>query len=69
MRKDRGASVIVTARTAPEEETNFFQVDRSIVEGTTKVINEILNRFHSVELSSTIYADHRRPAAASSRYP
>src|SRR4029077_10761132 len=45
-----GATVIITARSAPEEKTNFIQADVSTAEGTTKVINEILNRFHGVDI-------------------
>ena len=41
-----GATVIITARSAPTEKTDshFIQTDVSTAEGTTKVINEILNR-------------------------
>src|SRR6266852_8320072 len=47
-----GATVIITARSAPEEKTDnhFIQADVSTPEGTSKVINEILNRFHSVDI-------------------
>src|SRR5437870_4180424 len=47
-----GATVILTARSAPEEKTNnhFIQADVSTPEGTTKVINEILNRFHGIDI-------------------
>jgi len=45
-----GATVIITARSAPEEKANFIQADVSTAEGTTKVINEILNRFHGVDI-------------------
>ena len=47
-----GATVIVTARSLPEEETDnhFIQADVSTVEGTTKVINEILNRFQGIDV-------------------
>jgi NAD(P)-dependent dehydrogenase (short-subunit alcohol dehydrogenase family) len=47
-----GAIVIITARSAPEEKTSnhFIQADVSTPEGTTKVINEILNRFHGVDI-------------------
>jgi NAD(P)-dependent dehydrogenase (short-subunit alcohol dehydrogenase family) len=47
-----GATVIVTARSAPEEKTvnHFIQADVSTAEGTTKVINEILNRFQGVDV-------------------
>ena len=47
-----GATVIVTARSVPEEETDghFIQADVSTPEGTTKVINEILERFHGVDI-------------------
>jgi NAD(P)-dependent dehydrogenase (short-subunit alcohol dehydrogenase family) len=47
-----GATVIVTARSVPEEKINhhFIQADVSMAEGTTKVISEILNRFRGVDI-------------------
>src|ERR1051326_1168372 len=47
-----GATVIITARSAPEEknDNHFIQADVSTPEGTSKVINEILNRFHGVDI-------------------
>src|SRR5256885_2824241 len=47
-----GATVIIAARSAPEEKTSnhFIQADVSTPEGTTKVINEILNRFHGIDI-------------------
>src|SRR6267378_1669060 len=47
-----GAIVIVTARSAPGEKTDnhFIQADLSTPEGTTKVINEILDRFHGIDI-------------------
>jgi len=47
-----GATVIITARSAPEEKTNhhFIQADVSTPEGTTKVIDEILNHFHGIHI-------------------
>ena len=47
-----GATVIIAARSAPEEKTSnhFIQADVSTSEGTSKVINEILNRFHGVDI-------------------
>src|SRR2546426_7413148 len=47
-----GATVIITARSAPTEKTDnhFIQADVSTAEGTTKVINEILNRFHGIDI-------------------
>src|SRR6266550_4942585 len=47
-----GATVIITARSAPTEKTdnNFIQADVSTAEGTTKVINEILNRFQGIDI-------------------
>src|SRR3989442_9038409 len=47
-----GATVIITARSAPEEKTDnhFIQADVSTPEGTSKVINEILNRFHGIDI-------------------
>src|SRR5260370_4116311 len=50
--KRGGATVIITARSAPEEKTDhhFIQADVSAPEGTTKVINEILDRFHGIDI-------------------
>src|SRR5205823_2004491 len=47
-----GATVIITARSAPEEKTgnHFIQADVSTPEGTSKVIDEILNRFHGIDI-------------------
>jgi NAD(P)-dependent dehydrogenase (short-subunit alcohol dehydrogenase family) len=47
-----GASVVITARSAPEEKTesHFIQADVSTSEGTAKVIREILDRFTSVDI-------------------
>jgi NAD(P)-dependent dehydrogenase (short-subunit alcohol dehydrogenase family) len=47
-----GATGIITARSAPTERTNnhFIQADASTAEGTTKVINEILNRFQGIDI-------------------
>jgi NAD(P)-dependent dehydrogenase (short-subunit alcohol dehydrogenase family) len=47
-----GATVIITARSAPTEKTDnhFIQADASTAEGATKVINEILNRFHGIDI-------------------
>ncbi len=47
-----GATVIITARSAPTQEADnhFIQADVSTVEGTTKVINEILSRFHGIDI-------------------
>jgi len=47
-----GATVIITARSAPEEKTDsyFIQADGSTREGATKVTDEILNRFHGVDI-------------------
>src|SRR5206468_168927 len=47
-----GATVIITARSAPAEKTDnhFIQADVSTTEGTTKVINEILNRFQGIDI-------------------
>ncbi len=47
-----GATVIVTARSMPEEKTgsHFIQADVSTAEGATRVINEILSRFHGVDI-------------------
>jgi NAD(P)-dependent dehydrogenase (short-subunit alcohol dehydrogenase family) len=47
-----GATVIITARSAPAEKTDnhFIEADVSTAEGTTKVINEILSRFHGIDI-------------------
>ena len=47
-----GATVIITARSAPTEKTDnhFIQADVSTAEGTIKVINEILNRFQGIDI-------------------
>lgn len=47
-----GATVIITARSAPAEKTDnhFIQADLSTPEGTTKVINEILKRFQGIDI-------------------
>src|SRR5882672_5994429 len=47
-----GATVIITARSAPREKSDnhFIQADVSTPEGTTKVTNEILNRFHGIDI-------------------
>ena len=47
-----GATVSITARSAPEEETgsHFIQADVSTAEGTTKVIRDILDRLKGVDI-------------------
>lgn len=47
-----GATVIITARSAPAEKTenHFIQADVSTPEGTAKVINEILDRFLGIDI-------------------
>src|SRR6266511_573752 len=47
-----GATVIITARSAPAEKTDnhYIQADVSSPAGTSKVISEILNRFHGVDI-------------------
>jgi len=47
-----GAIVIITARSVPEEKTknHFIQADVSTPQGTTKVIKEILERFHGIDI-------------------
>lgn len=44
--------MIITARSAPTEkkDSHFIQSDASTAEGATKVINEILNRFHGIDI-------------------
>jgi len=50
--KQGGATVIITARSVPEEnnESHFIQADVSTPAGTTKVITEILHRFGGVDI-------------------
>jgi NAD(P)-dependent dehydrogenase (short-subunit alcohol dehydrogenase family) len=47
-----GATVIITARSAPDEKTanHFVPADVSTPEGAAKVINEILNRFQGIDI-------------------
>jgi NAD(P)-dependent dehydrogenase (short-subunit alcohol dehydrogenase family) len=47
-----GGTVLVTARSAPEEKTEgyFIQADVSTSEGTTKVIRETLDRFNGIDI-------------------
>src|SRR5258708_37905152 len=47
-----GATVIVTARSAPEDKTenHFIQADLSTPEGTTKVSKQILDTFKGVDI-------------------
>src|SRR6516225_11701452 len=47
-----GATVIITARSAPDEKTDvhFIQADVSTAEGTTKIIDKILNRFQGIKI-------------------
>src|SRR6201993_1862804 len=46
-----GATVIITARSASDNEIdNFIQADLSKAAGTSKVINEILNRFRGIDV-------------------
>src|SRR5438128_7595365 len=47
-----GATVIITARSTPTEKmgNHFIQADVSTAEGTTMVINEILNRFQGIDI-------------------
>jgi NAD(P)-dependent dehydrogenase (short-subunit alcohol dehydrogenase family) len=47
-----GATVIITARSRPEGKTSshFIQVDGSTPEGATKVIKEVLERFHGIDI-------------------
>lgn len=47
-----GATVIITARSAPEQKTDsyFIQADLSTPEGTTNVINEVLERFKGIDI-------------------
>ncbi len=60
-----GATVIITARSAPTEKTDnhFVHADVSTAEGTTKVINEILNAFTELTSSFTTSAGHPHRAA------
>src|SRR5260370_33032752 len=47
-----GATVIITARSVPEEKTasHFIQADVSTSEGTAKVISEIQARFKGIDI-------------------
>jgi len=47
-----GATVAITARSVPGEKTavHFIQADVSTAEGATKVISEILNHFHGIDV-------------------
>src|SRR5258708_6490893 len=47
-----GATVIITARSAPEDKTenHFIQADLSTPEGTTKVSKQILDTFKGVDI-------------------
>src|SRR5260221_10872609 len=47
-----GATVIITARSARTEkmDNHFIQADVSTAEGTTKLVNEILNRFQGIDI-------------------
>jgi NAD(P)-dependent dehydrogenase (short-subunit alcohol dehydrogenase family) len=47
-----GATVMITARSASAENTaqHFIQADVSTVDGTSKVISEVLDRFHGVDI-------------------
>jgi NAD(P)-dependent dehydrogenase (short-subunit alcohol dehydrogenase family) len=47
-----GATVIIAARSAPDEKTDahFIQADVSTAEGTTKIIDKILNRFQGIDV-------------------
>jgi NAD(P)-dependent dehydrogenase (short-subunit alcohol dehydrogenase family) len=47
-----GATVIITARSAPEEKTesHFIQADLATVEGTTKVIRGIVDGFKGIDI-------------------
>src|ERR1700738_4149903 len=47
-----GATVIITARSAPVDKTEsyFVQADVSTVDGTGKVIREILERFKGIDI-------------------
>jgi NAD(P)-dependent dehydrogenase (short-subunit alcohol dehydrogenase family) len=46
-----GATVIITARSAPDNKIdNFIQADLSKAAGTSKVVDEILNRFRRIDI-------------------
>src|ERR1041385_5175598 len=47
-----GGTVIVSARSSPEEQTEayFIQADLSTGDGASKVIREVLNRFKGVDI-------------------
>jgi NAD(P)-dependent dehydrogenase (short-subunit alcohol dehydrogenase family) len=47
-----GATAAITARSVPGDKTaaHFIQADVSTAEGATKVISEILNHFHAIDV-------------------
>jgi NAD(P)-dependent dehydrogenase (short-subunit alcohol dehydrogenase family) len=46
-----GATVIITARSAPNDKSDIFiQADLSTAAGATKVIDEILEKFHGIDI-------------------
>jgi NAD(P)-dependent dehydrogenase (short-subunit alcohol dehydrogenase family) len=46
-----GATVIITARSAPKDKSGvFIQADLSTAAGATKVIGEILKKFHGIDI-------------------
>jgi NAD(P)-dependent dehydrogenase (short-subunit alcohol dehydrogenase family) len=47
----QGATVIITARSAPSDKSGtFIQADLSTAAGATKVIGEILEKFHGIDI-------------------
>ena len=60
-----GATVIVTARTVPEEKTDshFIQADVSTPEGTMKVITRFWSAFNASTSLSITWRDHLHRAA------
>ncbi len=49
--KSGGATVVITARSEPKTTDHFFiQADLSTLEGTSKVVREVLDRFRGVDI-------------------
>ena len=50
--KRGGATVIVAARSAPKDRSSdyFIEADLSTPEGASKVVREILDRFHGIDI-------------------
>ena len=65
-----GATVITTARSVPgelEDGVHFVQADLGTAEGTTKVANEVLERFGGVDILVNNVGGSPPPEVESSR--